>query len=132
MTQFPSGGAPSSLRILWGDLTGAISGGSMSDGSTDYIWEQLVPTWAGIVAGVIGVLSALGAHWRALTVAGYLALLASLLMPAVVAFAKTSDAFTGPVVSNSALDALVRGGVALFALGTAALVDLARSSEKPA
>jgi hypothetical protein len=136
VTLFPPGEDRATVAILWDDLVTMIRGGSgptpYSNPDPGYEWKILIPEWLGIAAGVMGILAAFGVRWRAWCVTAFLVLLVSLVLPTAVAFAKSADALTHTVVTSRVLEALVADAVALFVLGTLAIVDLTRAAENTA
>lgn len=115
------------LQTMVDDVGAWIRGDS---GGAAGVWNRLLPDWALVVAGLLGVLVGLGAGGRALTWSGVILLVVVFAMPTVADLVgrMAGDDFWdegGVHLATAGRDILARGGLAFWLLGTYGLADLA-------
>jgi hypothetical protein len=105
----------------------AVVRGKADESVSSAMWEDLIPQWLLLAGAVFATLAGFGLRARKACTFGFLLVGAGLLLPAFVPLAHEVESISLASVRNGVLTAFVERGVAVFALGCAAITDLARA-----
>jgi hypothetical protein len=124
--RFPDG-AVSEIESLANRLWATVASGDRAAPKGAELWEDLFPAWLLLTAGAMGILAGIGVTGRGWTIAGFCVLGAGILLPTLSTLVGDFEAVTRrDEARNLAFAGIVGSGLALWMLGTFAVVDLSR------